>query len=350
MQDRSMFVLFGFLLSLAALLALSANCPTTAANASAALPRQSTTLRVIAFNTHLLPAVALAIAGHRSQGDYRSRAIGRRMTDFDIVGLCEVFDEASREQLIDAVRANSADSFAALWYPKPRGRGLTNSGLLLLSRLPIEEHHLLTYRHASRFLTDGFKAEGLAAKGAIHARLKFGDAAGESMDCFLTHLESRSSAARERQLEELARFIAEHAERNRPAILLGDLNVAADIPNREMAGAADSPYQRMLATLRTADLEFIDVWPTLQLEAGGTSDPLAEDGGRRIDYCFVSAPNGGSASLRPMSVNVERFLDSHLAEGSLSDHAAVECELSLVVRRAPVRSATGGKDVPPRSE
>jgi endonuclease/exonuclease/phosphatase family metal-dependent hydrolase len=292
-----------------------------------------TSLRIVAYNTHLRPGMALQVAGPRGQAAYRAEAIGRRLAEYDLAGLCEVFDSQRRDELIGGAATAAPSAFTSLWFPKPRGRSLTNSGLLLLSRLPIEASHLLTYRHASRFISHGFRADGFAAKGVLHARLKLSDASGDSLDCFVTHLESHSASARKSQLEELARFIAAHASTERPAVLMGDLNIAADCPLRPNELTAASPYQELLAALESSGVEWIDVWPALQTGAGGTSDPMDGRGGRRIDYVFVSAAHASARnSLRPTSVSVERFLDDHVKEGSLSDHAAVVCELEIQVR------------------
>ncbi|HEV3025290.1 MAG TPA: endonuclease/exonuclease/phosphatase family protein, partial [Pirellulales bacterium] len=212
--------------------------------------------------------------------------------------------------------------------PKPPGRSFANSGLLLLSRFPIVETHAITYSDASRFLTHGFRADAFAAKGALHARLLVSERGKMLVDCFLTHLESRSDAARARQLADLAKFIAEHGSPQRPAILFGDLNVPADpavgVPRPGL------PYGGLLAALGVSRLPWGDVWPAAGIGTAGTSDPLADDGGRRIDYVFLSPfPPAGPSPWRPIAARTLRLLDDEVAEGSLSDHAAVECEAEL---------------------
>ncbi|HVX62340.1 MAG TPA: endonuclease/exonuclease/phosphatase family protein [Pirellulales bacterium] len=330
-MKRGRWALAVLLAVLAVLLAL-AFCSERMSTGHEASSRR-TSLRIVAFNTHLLPGIALQVAGHRGQAAYRAEAIGRRLADYDLAGLCEVFDAQRRDELIGGAATAAPRAFTSLWFPKPRGRSLTNSGLLLLSRLPIEASHLLTYRDASRFISHGFRADGFAAKGVLHARLRLGDAPGELLDCFLTHLESRSAPARKSQVEELARFIAAHASLERPAVLMGDLNIAADYPLRPNKQTAASPYQELLAALESTGLEWIDVWPSLQSDAGGTNEPLDVRGGRRIDYIFISAAQASArCSLRPTKVRVERFLDDKVKEGSLSDHAAVVCELEIQVR------------------
>ncbi len=204
---------------------------------------------------------------------------------------------------------------------------MVGGGLLLLSRFPIEQTHTVTYRNASRFLSSGFKADGFAAKGALHARLRLGDDPSAVIDCFLTHLESRSDKARDGQIDELAEFIKQHAAPGRPMIVLGDFNVTADRLPDVSEGEEVSQYGRLRQKLPHDGGQLVDVWPALRDEHGGTSDALAEDGGRRIDYIFLSKPNAakGTAVLRPREVKLVRMLDEDVPEGSLSDHCGVAC-------------------------
>ncbi len=308
-------------------------------------------LKIIAFNTHLLPRIALRIAGRRGQGPYRAQAIGRRLANYDVVGLSEVFDGERRSELIGSLQQASGNAFNAVWYGRPRGRAFTNSGLLFLSRYPVESQHLITFRHASRFLTHGFRADAFAAKGAIHARITLGDDPPQAIDCFLTHLDSRSASARAGQLGDLVRFIAAHASPQRPAILMGDFNIAADFPLEPSGASHGSLYQQLLTALAVSGIDWIDVWPSLGSGPGGTSAATEEQGGRRIDYVFVSAGNASAAcAMRPTRIAVERFYDPRVAEGSLSDHAAVECDFELVFRSSGGSGRSRAQDSPAGNE
>lgn len=288
-------------------------------------PREAITFRGLAWNTHLLPRIGERFAGKRSRSDYRATGIGSAVAEYDLVGLCEVFDTAYRQSLIDAAQSQSHDAFQVLWTPKPAGRGWTGSGLLLLSRFPIESHHALTYTHASQFAAHGFRADSFAAKGALHARLRLSERPVISIDCFLTHLESRSDAARSQQLEELAQFIGEHADQNRPALLLGDLNVPGD--DQVDAKDTSSPYGKLLSILSQTGTKWIDAWSVAGHGHGGTSEPLDEKGGRRIDYVFVSAAR--DQRIRVLDAEVLRFLDQEVPEGSLSDHSGVAFRMTI---------------------
>lgn len=292
-------------------------------------PQEPAELRVLIFNTHLLPAIAQTVAGHRGQDDYRTEAIAKRIVGHDLIGLCEVFEASRRREIVRVVQEEAArqsqGAYVAVESPRVWGRSLIGSGLLLLSRYPLEgQPHFVTYKNASRVITSGIKADGLAAKGAIHARLRVGAGPQGAVDCFLTHLESISATARAAQIAELAAFVAEHASAERPAIVMGDMNVTADYPL--VIGGEETEYGVLRRSLRVGDAPLADVWATLQPTRGGTSDPLAKEECRRIDYVFVSA--GGA--LQPMAVRVELFLDAAVTQGSLSDHAGVECRFARV--------------------
>jgi endonuclease/exonuclease/phosphatase family metal-dependent hydrolase len=287
----------------------------------------SAPLRVLFFNTHLLPGIAQTIAGHRGQDDYRVEAIAARLTRYDLVGLCEVFETRRRDAIIRHVQQASDSAYSWVASDGAAGRSLIGGGLLLLTRLPIEgEPQVRTYSAASRVYNTGIKADGLAAKGVIHARLRVGPSDGALVDCFLTHLESVSAKARARQIEELAAFIKQQSRPAHPVILMGDLNVTADYPVAD--GAEDSAYRLLVDSLQDNGQQLVDVWPALQAGRGGTSDALAGVECRRIDYIFVSRATSG-ASLEPTSIRVEPFLDVKVKQGSLSDHAGLECALRV---------------------
>ncbi|HVX15753.1 MAG TPA: endonuclease/exonuclease/phosphatase family protein [Pirellulales bacterium] len=289
-------------------------------------PSKPLTVRVLTYNTHLLPRLAEAFASHRGRGDYRAETIGHRIAEHDLVGLCEVFDPTYRDSLIRSAQAATDGKFHVFWTKKPRGIGFANSGLLLLSVFAIEASHSITYTSASGFATEGFRADGFAAKGAIHARLRVRENPPLELDCFLTHLESRSDTARAAQLWQLAEFMRMHVSARRPALLMGDLNVRADSAS---SGDQRSPYLQLVAALAGAGIEWIDVWSDAGRGADGTSDPLAEDGGHRIDYIWLSPPPTGRSSPLVRDIEVLRFLDTTVPGGSLSDHSGVACIMEL---------------------
>jgi endonuclease/exonuclease/phosphatase family metal-dependent hydrolase len=292
------------------------------------LPPIDPELCVLFFNTHLLPAIAQSVAGHRGQDDYRTSAIGAAVAPYDLMGLCEVFESHRREEIVRSAQAAAGTTFHIAESPKPTGRHLIGGGLLLLSRLPIEgEPHHLTYRSASRFMTSGLKSDGFAAKGVLHAQLLVADSPSIIVDCFLTHLESVSAEARADQVSELAEFIAAHSSPDRLAILMGDLNVTADFPVN--SGEADSEYRQLTNSLRQHGEPLVDLWSAASSQRGGTSDALAAGECRRIDYVLLSPPGPRTARWEAREVRVEPFLDAKVKQGSLSDHAGLSCRLTV---------------------
>jgi endonuclease/exonuclease/phosphatase family metal-dependent hydrolase len=171
----------------------------------------------------------------------------------------------------------------------------------------------------------GWVADGFAAKGALHARIRRGRDApdGDSIDVFVTHLESKDARVREFQYEEFAGFIAKHAASDRPALLMGDFNTRGNPPAQR---DPESKYHLLLSVLRKARPTVVDLWPTLHGNAiGGTSIQETPDSGRRIDYIFLSNPSTSGSKLTPLDVRVNGFLDPRV--GALSDHSAVEADL-----------------------
>jgi endonuclease/exonuclease/phosphatase family metal-dependent hydrolase len=175
-------------------------------------------------------------------------------------------------------------------------------------------------------------ADGFAAKGALHALLRRpgSNSDADGVDVFLTHLESYDPKVREAQYLMLAEFIRLHSSSVRPALILGDFNTDG---RPQLMRDAAAPYHRMVKALHRsrADASLTDIWPDLSSDPGGTNDQQTAEGGERIDYIFVSNPIDGGASLRPIAVRVNRFLDTKVA--SLSDHSAVEADLQWDTQR-----------------
>jgi endonuclease/exonuclease/phosphatase family metal-dependent hydrolase len=292
-------------------------------------------VNIVTYNVHLLPGIANGIAGQRSQTGYRASAIAQRLANFDILGLCEVFDRRSARRLLEGLQSRSGDAFHIARGPRRSGRSLVHSGLVLLSRFPIEDTHTVTFKSASRVVTHGIRADGLAAKGVLHCRLRLSEV--DSVDCFLTHLESISAKARARQIEQVAAFVNEHASPFNPVIVMGDFNVAADTEPYSDRRDGRSPYRRLRRKLTHNGLRLVDAWDELAMGHVGTSNALLADGGRRLDYIFFSQPDGdGSGRITPREVRALPFVDAKVREGSLSDHLAVACRAEFSAAAEPM--------------
>ena len=282
---------------------------------------------VITYNAHLLPPMANSIVGKRSDNDERCAKIAAQLSQFDISGLVEVFDEKLAAKMIEGMNANPSRQFSFVRSPTPKGAfQFTSGGLLLFSRFPILEENSLVFSRGSRFLTSGFQAaDGLAAKGALHARLSIDT--DQELDCFLVHLESYSRSIRKSQIEELAAFLREHCRSGVPYLAMGDFNIAGPLG---LNSFGSSEYRNMVDQLSMSGFKLVDIAidKSETKIVQGTSDALADHGGNRIDYIFLGLPDSDSIDW-PTTSKTMQFLDNEVAEGSLSDHAAVWANIQI---------------------
>src|SRR5262249_19740039 len=129
------------------------------------------------------------------------------------------------------------------------------------------------------------------------------------------------------QYDELSRFISRHSSPSIPMLILGDLNTPG---GRSEISDPHSSYHHMLDAIGRARpcAPVVDAWTCLWGDrlGGGTSNPVAADGGNRIDYIFFSN-SAGNTDLHPVTVEVNTLTDPNV--GTLSDHAAVEAIMRL---------------------
>ncbi len=284
-------------------------------------------LKVITYNVQFLPGLA-RMANKRKDPDYRARTIGRAMAAYDIVGLNETFDDPPRKLLLEELQKAWPGGFHAVSSPKPADNRI-NGGLVIASRFPLVETNSTIYTQCSLPKDYGIMADGFAAKGVLHARIRVAEHAADSecVDVFVTHMEARDDAIRETQYPELAEFVRQHSDPARPVLIMGDLNTRGDARYREQS---DSQYRRLMAALMgSSRTTLTDLWPRLYPDQlGGTTEQESSDKGHRIDYIMVSNPTKGDCSLVPVAIRVNGFLDQRVV--ALSDHSAVEAEFSVV--------------------
>lgn len=282
-------------------------------------------LRVISYNVQFLPGPA-AIANNRKNPKYRARTIGQKMSEFDIVCLNEVFDDAPRILLLDQLKRAWGDDYQVVTGPIPDDKRV-NGGLAIVSHLPMIQTHSTIYTKASDPKKYGFKADGFAAKGVLHARiLRSKDAAKDDyLDVFTTHMEARVDEIRWEQYPELAAFVAEHSDPHHPVLILGDFNTRGEPEYRDDPKA---PYHLLIAELeeKLPAAKLIDSWPSrFPDELGGTNEQESSDIGHRIDYVFMANPLEPHTRFELRDIRINGFLDPEVV--ALSDHSAVEADL-----------------------
>ena len=290
-------------------------------------------LKLITLNCQFLPGLAAHAnkRGGAAEVLYRAKTLGRLLAEggYTIIALNEVFDGRARRELRDHLEKN----FQVLTPPDTeRSAYGIDSGLMLAvdRSLPILAKKTYVYGNDSDPKVYGIRADGFARKGVLYARVGY---PGENrrnlfIEVLVTHLESHVASIREQQWQKLAAFVKQMTNPSHPILICGDLNT-----DGRPAAQRDpqSAYRRMIDTFakRRSGATFVDVWPLLSAEPGGTDDQETKEGGPRIDYLFLSNPQAGPSILQPLAVRVNRFLDPRLV--SLSDHSGVEAETEWIV-------------------
>ena len=207
-------------------------------------------------NMALLPDLKLPNGENMYRGREREAALDC-LANFllehlpDVVGLSEMWVADERRLLLEKL---------GRFYPYSlEGPGqaddlYVDGGLLVLSRIEFMAHQSLVYESC-------LGEDCLAHKGVLQARVKFfGEA--PPLDLFLTHLQNPTpwlagpdigpgSGGRgkvQAQLDQLAGFIQANRDTRYPALLMGDLNNTAELPEE---------YEDLLGRLGRPD----DLWP-----------------------------------------------------------------------------------------
>jgi len=297
---------------------------TTVSSSVGAADSEPTTLRILTYNVQFLPGLASA-KNERPKPEYRTARIAEEISQYDIVGLQETFHKTHRSQIIDHLGGHWKGGLHLVTSPTPEGF-FTSGGCLIATRLPIVNSSSTVYKNFSKPADYGFRADGFAAKGVIHARIaRTAESPEDFFDLFVTHLEARDDDLRPLQYAEMADFIKTSSDPDRPALLLGDMNTQGA---KRFRSDKNSQYTQLITALGNARPagKLIDVWPALKGDAlGGTNEQESPDVGKRIDYIFVINPAESHAQLKPVSVAVRLFRDPKVF--ALSDHNAVEAEL-----------------------
>ncbi|KAJ1513725.1 hypothetical protein HMI55_005285 [Coelomomyces lativittatus] len=242
--------------------------------------------------------------------------------------------------------------------------GCMDAGLLILTRYPILQHAHLTFRrslNSCRFI----------AKGAMYARIALGNAPGQHLHLFNTHLQKTNPSVprdqlfhewqvRQDQILELRSFIIEQTANKHPLdpiLLVGDFNLNS-IPNFPGAmhseeykalfhllcqGSSSQPIMLWLDTLLQkyghhpityGDIDKITKAP---LETMFT-DKLDQGSCRATDYALwcpgsPCANESSAISLDLNNVRVEPLKVTNQPYTQLSDHYAIQVSLNVPIIR-----------------
>lgn len=277
-------------------------------------------LRVITYNVQQLP---LEMLNRYPNSKYRAKRQAELLINYDIVGLNEAFVDRRRQEMKEIFQEAWGNDLHVVTADE-RDRSLLglDSGLLLITRLPVLASHALTFGNDSKVRERGLVADGYARKGALHARVLYTSPEHReiTLDCFLTHLESVDSGRREEQVSMLAQFMKQHSLAENPILLLGDLNIAG---GPQESANQDSPYWRLRRELQRVRVSWIDIGNEIGADNRSTFNANSATGGQRLDYIFFS-DSICDTTLTVLSSSVQKFADPHVE--FLSDHSALEAE------------------------
>eukprot|EP00727_Mastigamoeba_balamuthi_P012930 m51a1_g826 hypothetical protein (307) ;mRNA; f:718385-719305 len=294
------------------------------------------TFKALFLNAHLFQGAGVAwiywplvYRDHLRADEIASRAL---RSGADVFALAEVWPDSLKQAIAKACSA----TYPHAWWP-PRGPGVLvlGSGLMVLSKHPIDATAFVGYKRLCG-------ADYMSRKGAAYVRTG-------GADVFWTHVQANSSPKcveyRRENLAQLAQFVRGQQKASEAAgtpaectVVLGDFNVC------ETAGAeVTQEYRDLCATLAGAGL--VDALRALHpshRDTPATTNDAPTNGlvrlftsdsqpPQRLDYAFV--PQG--AAVQSCSVLRDWVVvDESKAEGDplrsldASDHYPIEIAMS----------------------
>lgn len=255
-------------------------------------------MKILCWNIYMLPRFILNTGKHK-----RAREIAKVLpsANYDILVFQEAFHGDARRILKRALKK----SYPYIIGPanRKRWRFKTNSGVWILSKIPLKQVKQIVYKDCYGF-TDCF-----AHKGAL---LVEGEFNGQKFQLLGTHIQAGGpDSVKQSQYIEIRDMLDQYKTDNIPQILAGDFNMAKD----------KEGYVPMLKTL---DVEEYEPASELKYTASSINDFRKGGSDRLIDFIFYKS-NG----IEPKEIirNVKRIIGhkpwnkKHI---DLSDHFAVE--------------------------
>lgn len=260
---------------------------------------QNITLRVLSYNIHGLP---LPFINHD-----KYRLIGRKLKERlvlgcgpDIVAIQEAMHSRRQELILESGYPHSLIG--------PPGKGLrTNSGLIILSRFPIQDHNQKVYDMSLGF-------DSLARKGILYARV-WHPGCSQYIDIYNTHLNAgvmdnffndkkQIFFTRIKQLKQAVQFISETNKSNNPIIFIGDFNFVLD-----------TQENRLLTKFYKFNNVLEVLWNQKQLNKNSDAMDMTM---KSLDHQFYK---NGQIKIEPVEI---KYIFKTSEKKSLSDHNGLE--------------------------
>lgn len=173
-------------------------------------------ISILSYNTQLMPFYA-GVVDDLNQPDIRVKDIPKKISQFDVVILEELFDRDLRNKIVRLMEANYP--YHTTTVGQHTSRVLTG-GVMIFSKWPIIKENQFIFQASTGI-------DSLAAKGVMYAAI---NKQGKMYHVIGTHMQadrnSQSIVARNAQLHEMADFITGlHIPANEPLLIGGDFNI-----------------------------------------------------------------------------------------------------------------------------
>jgi len=274
---------------------------------SAAKPAAN--LKILTWNIQMLPAVgALSDALQKKQA-LRAPWIIEYLNqqDYDIIALEEVIDR----QITEELKAGLKKVYPHIVAPPSKG-GLsgTSGGIMLASRIPLKYVAHIVYKHGAGF-------DRLAEKGCLMAEA---ERDGVRFQIAVTHLQAGHNEIKEKQIVEIWEGILQpHTEQGVPQLLVGDMNVAADVDDER------ARWQLLLTTTRMREFPTDDPRPwSVDNENSWRKSSKKKS---RIDHVLLNPQGTGSTIVRQTIQRAWKEYEGQRID--YADHYGVVAEVLL---------------------
>lgn len=261
-------------------------------------------LRVLSWNIYLLPVLSLF-----NDNQSRSKAIAQQIveSDYDVVVFQEAFSSTNRRHIARKVKSK----FPYQYGPVNAGKSFhrTNSGLWVVSRIPLQMLGSVHFKYATGF-------DAVARKGAV---LFEGIFNGKKFQLVTTHLQADGKEGiRERQLAEIRNLLLQpYFDKSIPQLICGDFNIEKN---------DSETYRGMLELLDATDGEFSSGIRYSYDEVENTLLRKPEGRKKLIDYILLRNDELVLRIERKIRA-FQRMVGEELHH--LSDHYALEAEIHL---------------------
>lgn len=289
-------------------------------------------LKITTYNTHLFLGTALGAAPEYEDETRLEMLIKQlRKSKSDVITLCEVWADSSKEKLIKEL----CGKFPYSYYPKKKNNPLKlGAGLLLLSKHEVIDSSFTQFE-------DLVSSDRWSQKGFIEAKLKYGP--NDLIYILTTHTQSGNNSdeiqARKNNFQQIYNSIRD-INLSIPVFVTGDFNVIGEYHK----GAETDEYRTLKKNFGVQG--FVDAYRTLYKQAkinhGFTYngyknklipifEPKDYNVQQRLDYIFI---NQAAANVVIDDLKVDKnYLYSDTKEPRLmdiSDHYPISAKFSFL--------------------